>query len=659
MYATIATDKSLTINLKDIITDGDFGEHNIDVYSFVPTGDPTSLKTADDARNPVKIRGDLESSGDLFQYYTVSGNNDYGFGPTLKSITFTCISSNRLETATCYIQLSDGSGSDKTSKMAIHLTVGNTQATVIEEKLNITVQGVKLDGDSSEPVFTDNIVNYVNDINKKDMMDVTTNYDAEGMRPSYTYHYIKDIKIYASDDPDETKRPVIYGPGMVITDQDGNESLVTSVCGMTWTENFTHQTFGITPMPGVYGTQKVEVIVEDSGYTDGMMENVVDSIFVKLVFTITVARPMDDITLSPFEIAEKVTRKVTPELLLNTADEPHNADGYTIENISVTGNLAVVVPTAAQTSAFGAETSASESSDWGVTGNIRGGASDVMTVTFAVGGKTVKQDFAVNVTENHPPKLKTSENLGIYSKAELNDGNIKVITPDMWFYDDDIDDVIRFVSPLKVKVSAYVDAHLDGSNIILAFKGRGTTELTVSVSDSLNQVYSHTIVIGCSDMEELNWWHTVIASIQTRPLLYGIIFGIILLLIILLIIILVIVHKKRKMRREIEALINSETELEEEMMRLNSGFGATRYQSYGYLPPTTQVMNDPGLMLGSAADNPTPNNLQLGMGTGDTLGAQDAAKYPQTNPKPDSSSSASTPGGNGGMNGDGFDPDSF
>ena len=49
-------------------------------------------------------------------------------------------------------------------------------------------------------------------------------------------------------------------------------------------------------------------------------------------------------------------------------------------------------------------------------------------------------------------------------------------------------------------------------------------------------------------------------------------------------------------------------ELEEQMMRLAGGAGAAPYQSYGYLPPTMPVQNDPNLMLGTGGGAPANNN---------------------------------------------------
>ena len=110
----------------------------------------------------------------------------------------------------------------------------------------------------------------------------------------------------------------------------------------------------------------------------------------------------------------------------------------------------------------------------------------------------------------------------------------------------------------------------------------------------------------------------MIANIQRRPLIYGIVFGAVLLLILLIIIISVVVSKKRKMRREIEALLASENELNEEMMRLSASTSMSA-QPFAYLAPTPAAVNDPGLMIGSSQP-PVTNSLQLGAGTGQNIG---------------------------------------
>ncbi len=88
------------------------------------------------------------------------------------------------------------------------------------------------------------------------------------------------------------------------------------------------------------------------------------------------------------------------------------------------------------------------------------------------------------------------------------------------------------------------------------------------------------------------------------------------LVLILFIILLIILLKRRKRKREeLEAILVSEMELEEQMMRLAGGPAAAPYQSYGYLPPTMPVQNDPNLMLGAGGVTPPQNNA-IGLNPG-------------------------------------------
>ena len=82
--------------------------------------------------------------------------------------------------------------------------------------------------------------------------------------------------------------------------------------------------------------------------------------------------------------------------------------------------------------------------------------------------------------------------------------------------------------------------------------------------------------------------------------------GVLLLIILLLIIIGVVRHKKH-VQAEVEALLVSEMQLEEQMMKLAAAQNA--YNPYAALPPTSQPA-DPGLMLGSTTP---PQNQTIGL----------------------------------------------
>ncbi|MCM1367762.1 MAG: hypothetical protein NC184_03010, partial [Roseburia sp.] len=648
MEAAIATDKALTVNLRDILTDSDIA---IDVYYFNATGDSDALSETTTAIGNSEDRN-------MFSFGTVTTSNDFQIS-TMSAFTFRCRSNDRGATAVCTLKIMDSTGRDGlTSKMTITLTVDNTAPRQSVNDIVITVMGLAPTAEApDDPSYVGNIIDYVSDINPNDRVNVTPDNRPENyVSPSNTYINISKINVNRTDGSGD--KPFIYGSGVVEPDPNDDKVLVTtSVCDVVWAEYDTHQTFGIMLTPGVYGTQPVTFEVRDDGYNDGVRADVIDGLTATVNVKIIVMRPIDDIELPSFDIAYKVKRTVTPELLLNTEDEEHNADGYVITGIESKNDALIISSEApeAQTSAYGGISASANETRWFITADKMSSEAAV-TVTFGVSGGSVQRDIAINVTENRAPVMR-AEASGVFTTADLDDNNMITIEPGKWFTDPDIDDQMRFVSPLKVKIGAYAEAHLDGNNIVLKFLGRGETELTFNIGDMSGKLYSHTITIGCNDMAELSFFGKALAMVQSNPLMYGLIAGGVLLFIIILIIIIIVVHKKRKMRAEIEALLESETEMEEEMMRLSGG--AMQYQSYGYLPPTTRTMNDPGLMLGSAANNPTPNNLQLNAGTGQV---PPQASTPQAvAPQPSAPQSAPVnPAGSQSVNpADNFDPNDF
>ncbi|MDE7107303.1 MAG: hypothetical protein K2O39_03185, partial [Clostridiales bacterium] len=286
-------------------------------------------------------------------------------------------------------------------------------------------------------------------------------------------------------------------------------------------------------------------------------------------------------------------------------------------------------------------------------------------VTFSTGELTRERILPINVVANHKPQLKTDSNGNPissyrYTTSMLDTkepGNLTIkIKPTDWFKDLDAEDVMTFISPVKSSQSVKVEAHRsfdsaeDGGQpyILLKFLRRGEAVITVNLVDLSGRSYSYDITVECTDAPEPSFIDGVVSWIEANWLWFWVIVGGAALFIILLIVIIVVVHKKRKMRREIEALLESETELEQEMMRLSSGVA---YQSFGYLPPTQQGMVNPGMMLGGGATAPQQNSLQLNAGMGTPPPQQ-----PTVNNIPGSAPNArpQTPPSN-----DGFDPDNF
>jgi len=643
LFASVPTDSTLVVNLADIIDDKDVA---MDAYFFNTSGG--SNRILSDETTAITIDG---GNAQLFAFSTAVTNNAYGIS-TMSSLRFKSTSRNRGAESTCLLQLYDSTMKATTSMMTIHLTVGNTAPVKKTDNIELTVMGIAADGEISESAPY-SILDFVTDINPNDAVDAT-------ISDSKTYIYIDNILVrtkYSDIDP-----PEIRGPNSTIEEEGHAEIL--SVCDINWADNDKHQKFSITLQPGIYGTQKAILTVSDSGYLDGAMAFVEDGLTTEVEITITVVCPFDEMTLPEFAIANKVTRKITAERLLNAAsgDDAHNADGYTLKSIEVKdAGLLTATQKFADESAYEGKvsTSAAEFGEWYITANSMSlnGEPAVITATFDVGGAEYSQDFGIVITKNNAPVMTSDPEVGIFTKDKLNDRNMITIEPEMWFTDEDVDDVMRFVSPVKVKASAYADAYLDGRNIVISFKGRGKTTLTFNITDATGTLYGHTIDIGCTDMDELSFFNRIVATVQENPIMYGIIAGGVLLLIIILIIIIVVVRKKKKMRDEIEALLNSEAEFEEEMMRLSQGASAG-YQSFGYLPPTSYAANDPNLMLNGSPKNPTPNNLQLGAGTGQQP-PTDGSAAPNMQQGAPRVSNIPTDNGFGQGGSDGFDPNDF
>ena len=144
------------------------------------------------------------------------------------------------------------------------------------------------------------------------------------------------------------------------------------------------------------------------------------------------------------------------------------------------------------------------------------------------------------------------------------------------------------------------------NKFVFEFKSRGDTEITCTVKDAVGE-YTYRFKIGNKDLPAPNFFIGIVARIQENPLIFIIIAAAVLLLLFILILIIAAVRKKKKMRAEIEALLVSEMELEEQMLKLAAGPSPTSYQAYGYLPPTPNVQQQPGLMLGSGQGGPDPN----------------------------------------------------
>jgi len=625
---------SLKLNIPDIIKDSDIA---MDEYVLVPSGSAEYSLMGSDGY----LMGSNSASGTndgigrlgngsetLFTVGLTTDNNAYKIN-TLSAITFTCESTARGAVAVCELRFRDSVKTAFTSVLTVRLTVDNIRPEVKSgANLTVTVMGAGKDAteeDVANNIRSFNIINYISDANGDAYVagDVHT---AEGVQPrTPTYAFIDEIAVYTIDEADPSLRPSIYGP---LKDGDGTPDAVpaTTVCSIDWAEDDVHhQTFRVIPSAGVYGVQKIALKITDSGFVLGSQDGVLDGKSLDLVLTVIVANPLEDVgDLPTVSIGYGITRTITIDALLGE----ENAQGYEIADIveDGTNNLTVLAPGTANGAVTSAVTAPS-TDNWRIYAKTPSTLSNVK-VTFRAGGiTTAPRNMPVQVVANNPPEPKANRTSYEYTVDKLDDPYNRTlkIYPEDWFDDFDEEDIMRFVDPVVSSQSVIVNAIIDYDDmadggrpyILLTFNRSGASDITFYISDLSGTLYSKTITVNCTDAPELSWWENFISIIEANWMWFWIIVACILLFLILLIILIIVIVKKRRVRREIEALLESETELEEEMMRLNAA-GMAQYQSFGYLPPTQQTVADTGFMIGGGQSAPMQDSLQLNAGTGAT-----------------------------------------
>ncbi|MDE6029438.1 MAG: hypothetical protein K2F90_03865 [Clostridiales bacterium] len=243
--------------------------------------------------------------------------------------------------------------------------------------------------------------------------------------------------------------------------------------------------------------------------------------------------------------------------------------------------------------------------------------------------KSINMSFNATIGKNSAPKLlddfKNHSDEGYLFQTGngdygLDNNGTVMLTPTMLFSDVDIVKGDRLTFDSKaISVSApticSVRVSDDGTQLYVTFNCRGECDLTVGVMDLTGETSKVTFRIKNIDRPEPSFWDKIMISYEEYPIIWWAIGAGILLLIALIILIVLLLKRRKRKREELEAILISEMELEEQMMRLGAGsMGAMPYQSYGYLPPTMNFQNDPGLMLGSGGAAPNPNAIGLNPG---------------------------------------------
>ena len=204
-------------------------------------------------------------------------------------------------------------------------------------------------------------------------------------------------------------------------------------------------------------------------------------------------------------------------------------------------------------------------------------------------------------------KGKYATGMVLFVKGEFDDDGIAYVFIRDIFEDKEGDDLTLISA--SSKKSTLIDVIPDSSNARLQFKfkANGTSTVKVRIRDAVAE-YTYEFKVGTNERSDPNFFIGIVSRIQGNPLIFIIIACAIVVLLIILILIIAAVRKKKRMREEIEALLVSEMELEEQMLKLAAGPSPTYYQAYGYLPPNPNAQQtNPNMMLGSGQGTPDPN----------------------------------------------------
>lgn len=611
----ISRNGEVTIAIDDLIDDADYdGITSAERFEFIDAGvsntadmsmiNKKSASTLWLHNTQFGVTGDSSTVKDKDFHVSVFNDNN-------TAIVFKVNTYNRGGTATLVLKVRDSAGAT-TGTLTIKLVVGNSAPIDLiktgEANGRIILAGGTKGDLNDGKAFTPtqfNIRDFVRDNNPDDNRahsDDETSGDGAQFNGTYlriTNYAIADVQL----DPGSVPIEPDVDDGSTVEQEQQLVNFVTSF----------GQSFTIAPIPGQYGKETIRLTVTDGGNVDRA-----DSVSIIVEFRIQVTKDPNDLDVFEFEVYWKRSKAVTANDIFGDAGE-----GLTVKAVRAKGSQSAVDIYESK-----------EDGVYMVKGNTKTGTTPIPAVATVVVGASAKEytiDFNITVLDNLRPYFRTfgssnnkyGEGIAYIEKGYLNDsGNWEVSVYDI--FADNEGDELQLVSASSKK-STLIDVIADTMNnkFVFEFKSRGDTEITCTVKDAVDE-YTYRFKIGNKDLPAPNFFIGIVARIQENPLIFIIIAAAVLLLLFILILIIAAVRKKKKMRAEIEALLVSEMELEEQMLKLAAGPSPTSYQAYGYLPPTPNVQQQPGLMLGSGQGGPDPN-AAIGLNPGVQNSAQPGA----------------------------------
>ncbi len=568
----IGAGETKEIALEDIITDPDLvdGNYATERFDFLPVrgAEPSSIAGISGKPDAVHTVTDSEG-GTLFSVRVSDVNNT--------KLLITCVSTLRDAEGEIWLHVEDSSHMQTPEPMRIRIKVTNS-APFVKDDAQTLQQLVGLQtGTSAKKSYS--IIDFIGDAN---INDLATDGD------STTYVRITGIELVPVDEYIEDNG--------VSDEADANSGNIVE-CRIE-PDDKRNQNFFIRPISGRYGSQTIRIYVTDDGNN-----NLLDSVSATLTLTVQVARDPSTVVLNNLDkLAWKTTSgEITPKFLLT--------DPATGKDYSLGYEIADMKLDAADEHKVGLIAEEIDGvKHWYATAEDLNAKKVPVYVYFKIAGVLQEKPmiFTVSVVENLPPEWKAdfaTERLIL--KSAMQDGYTVPFTVEDMFHDVEGDPIT--IRAAQSSQNMICEASVVDNVLILTWKARGSVTVTMTITDLTGRDYVRTFSIQNPDLPKVNFFQSIVISIQENPVLYICIAAGVLLLIILLLIIIGVVRHKKHVQAEVEALLVSEMQLEEQMMKLSAAQNA--YNPYAALPPTSQPA-DPGLMLGSTTP---PQNQTIGL----------------------------------------------
>ncbi len=614
---------SLTLKLvvDGWLTDADFTSISADTdsYKLVAPIDPVNIKKyMIDGAIDVYPESEDGKAAAIAKIEPVYGNNGVHVDANhFTGFTITATSYTRGVTGVAYMRIIDRSSNPLTSAgitIRVNVTVLNTAPNVKVGMDNRHMTIVGSDRAASAPITID-IKDYVEDKNN-DVIHIF------GVTPL---------------DTDDAHCSV----------EENTSGSILSVEPIV-VEGAAVDKFTVVSRPGFYGTQTVLVTVADGDLsTDFNARTVMYTISFTVIYDFS---QVDE--LKTVSAKRSLPVKITPEKLFKDIRDTYSGSDDAIDSVS--SGRALLSADENKTFNPGSDYIIKELTpdDANVTVNLDSDGdwqfvcTREATLSFHVSfirkvdegndnAQVFGKTFTAVVGKNSSPELieqirRNGEFTFHTRDGEYGlDSNGRVtLTTDMLFGDVDIKDgdVLTFDPAVTEVVSSTmctVEVSEDGLLLYLTFNTRGETDITIGVKDRTGETVKSTFRIKNIDRPEPSFMDSIIISYESYPFIWLGAGAGLLLLILLIILIVILVKRRKRKQEELEAILLSEMELEEQMMRLAGGAASMPYQSFGYLPPTVPVQNDPGMMLGGGENAAQTDVIGLNPGADQPNGNSD------------------------------------